>query len=91
MTVVYEQFLYVLLQGYFKPVLSLHLVLLIYYDKTFGHEPGHLTRSVLNRQASISFCYRNRVEIVGVVGTRIPRLACLRPTSRSWYGPVGPS
>ena len=55
MTVVYEQFLYVLLQGYFKPVLSLRLVLLIYYDKTFGHKPGLLTRSVLNRQASISF------------------------------------
>ena len=55
MTVVYEQFLYVLLQGYFKPVLSLRLVLLIYYDKTFGHEPGFLTRSVLNRQSSISF------------------------------------
>ena len=29
--------------------------------------------------------------IVGVLGTRVPRLACLRPTSRSWYGPVGPS
>ena len=28
---------------------------------------------------------------VGVLGTRVPRLACLRPTSRSWYGPVGPS
>ena len=55
MTVVDEQFLYVLLQGYFKPVLSLRLVLLIYYAKTFGHEPGLMTRSVLNRQASISF------------------------------------
>ena len=40
MTIVYEQFLYVLLQGYFKHVLFLRLVLFIYYDKTFGHEPG---------------------------------------------------
>ncbi|KAM3367154.1 hypothetical protein ACQJBY_016047 [Aegilops geniculata] len=28
---------------------------------------------------------------VGVLGTRVPRIACLWPTSRSWYGPVGPS